>query len=286
MWFFYKQREGLLTLCWRKLNNSSPIPPSPPHPTLAPCPNSYWGNPESHAFDTCITPGGNAFAQHTRQLILSMSSALGGRMEQRFDLIGDEKVSHSGPVGREEGYRGSVWHMQGQMHRALIYLSDSRLSQWASRTATSMGVQNKHTLIGQLITGTNAGGRTLREGHFDCSRAFVVIVRACVSVSWYMCVCVKSWCWTRANVGQHILRALGRLDIVGQSVALVHTSTTSRHSQETERQPSGRDTASIRRVSAAPVSGSVRTWLHLSLCLIPLQPVPNVVPMSARSEQH
>ena len=59
-----------------------------------------------HTFDTCITPRGNVFAQSTRQLILSMSSALGGRMKQRFDLIGYEKVSHSGPVGREEGYRG------------------------------------------------------------------------------------------------------------------------------------------------------------------------------------
>ena len=27
-------------------------------------------------------------------------------MKQRFDLIGDEKVSHLGPVGEEEGYRG------------------------------------------------------------------------------------------------------------------------------------------------------------------------------------
>lgn len=27
-------------------------------------------------------------------------------MEQRFDLIGSEKVSHLGPVGKEEGYRG------------------------------------------------------------------------------------------------------------------------------------------------------------------------------------
>lgn len=84
------------------------------------------------------------FAQCTRQLILSMSSALGGRMKQRFDLIGYEKVSHLGPVGREEGYGGSVWHMQGQMHSALIYLSDSRLSQrapvwlhpWVSRINT------------------------------------------------------------------------------------------------------------------------------------------------------
>lgn len=64
-----------------------------------------------------------------RQLILSMSSALGERMKQRFDLIGYEKVSYSGPVGREEGYGGSVWCMQGQMHKALIYLPDSRFSQ-------------------------------------------------------------------------------------------------------------------------------------------------------------
>lgn len=27
-------------------------------------------------------------------------------MKQRFDLIGSEKVSHLGPVGKEEGYRG------------------------------------------------------------------------------------------------------------------------------------------------------------------------------------
>lgn len=36
-------------------------------------------NPESRAFDICITPGGNTFAQRTRQLILTMSSVLGER---------------------------------------------------------------------------------------------------------------------------------------------------------------------------------------------------------------
>lgn len=69
-------------------------------------PNSNWENPESHAFDICITPGGNTFAQCTRQLILTMSSALGGRMKQRFDLIGCEKVSHLDPAGEEGGFRG------------------------------------------------------------------------------------------------------------------------------------------------------------------------------------
>lgn len=128
---------------------------------LFPCLNSYWGNSASHAFDTCIAPGGNTFAQCTRQLILSMSSALGGRMKQRFDLIGSEKVSHLGPVGKEEGYRGK---------RLAHARTDARrfdLSVWLSffpespNLATSMGVQNKHTLIGQLITGTNTGGRSL-----------------------------------------------------------------------------------------------------------------------------
>lgn len=46
-------------------------------------------------------------AQCARQLILTMSSALGGRMKLRFDLIGYEKVSHLGPAGKEEGYRGN-----------------------------------------------------------------------------------------------------------------------------------------------------------------------------------
>lgn len=68
-------------------------------------------------------------AQCARQLILTMSSALGGRMKLRFDLIGYEKVSHLGPAGKEESYGGTVLHMQGQMQRALIYLSDSGLSQ-------------------------------------------------------------------------------------------------------------------------------------------------------------
>lgn len=71
--------------------------------------NSRWGNPESGAFDICITPGGNTFAQCTRQLILTMSSVLGERMKQRFDLIGYEKVSRLGPAGRKEGYRGNLF---------------------------------------------------------------------------------------------------------------------------------------------------------------------------------
>lgn len=33
---------------------------------------------------------------------------------------------------------------------------------------TSMDVQNKHTLIGQLITGMNTGGRTM-GGPLDCT---------------------------------------------------------------------------------------------------------------------
>lgn len=49
-------------------------------------------------------------------------------MKQRFDLIGYEKVSRLGPVGIEAGYKGRVWHRQGQMHTAVIYLSDSRPS--------------------------------------------------------------------------------------------------------------------------------------------------------------
>lgn len=145
--------EDSLTLCRAKWNGLF---------SFFSCWNSYWGNSASRAFDTCTAPGGNTFAQRTRQLILSMSSALGGRMKQRFDLIGSEKVSHLGPVGKEEGYRGK---------RLAHARTDARcfdLSVWLSsfpkspNLATSMGVQNKHTLIGQLITGTNTGGRSLR----------------------------------------------------------------------------------------------------------------------------
>lgn len=46
-------------------------------------------------------------------------------MKQRFDLIGDEKVSRLGPAGTKEGYGGTFFHMQGQMQRALIYLPGS-----------------------------------------------------------------------------------------------------------------------------------------------------------------
>lgn len=91
--------------------------------------NSHRGNPERHAFDICFTPGGNTFAQCTRQLILTMSSVLGKRMKQRFDLIGYEKVSRLGPDGRKEGYGRTFLHMQGQMQRALIYLPGSSLTQ-------------------------------------------------------------------------------------------------------------------------------------------------------------
>lgn len=94
--------------------------------------NLHGPNSQKQSFDTCIAPGGNTFAQSTRQLILSMSGALGERMKQRFDLIGYEKVSHLCPVGREEGYRGKGWHLQGQMHKAMIYLCDSHLSQGAT----------------------------------------------------------------------------------------------------------------------------------------------------------
>ncbi len=76
---------------------------------LSLCSNSCWGNPESHASDTCITPGGNMFAQCTRQLILSMSSALGGRMKQRFDLIGYEKGLTFGPSWESGVLRGEAF---------------------------------------------------------------------------------------------------------------------------------------------------------------------------------
>lgn len=121
--WFYKQAKGALTLCGTRWSRSFFLFLH----LYSPGPNS-----EKHSFDTCIAPGGNTFAQSTRQLILSMSGALGERMKQRFDLIGYEKVSHLCPVGREEGYRGKGWHMQGQMHKAMIYLCDSHLSQGAT----------------------------------------------------------------------------------------------------------------------------------------------------------
>lgn len=46
--------------------------------------NSHWESPETHAFDICITPGGNMFAQCTRQLILTMSSVLGKEDETKI----------------------------------------------------------------------------------------------------------------------------------------------------------------------------------------------------------
>lgn len=51
-------------------------------------------------------------------------------------------------LGERRVTGGSVWRMQGQMHKALIYLPESRLSQGATIFALSMDVQNKHTLIG------------------------------------------------------------------------------------------------------------------------------------------
>lgn len=57
---------------------------------------------------------GNTFAQCTRQLILTMSSALGRRMKQRFDLIGCEKVSRSGPAGEMGGLRRAGGWKEGR----------------------------------------------------------------------------------------------------------------------------------------------------------------------------
>lgn len=51
-------------------------------------------------------------------------------MKQRFGLIGYEKVSHLGPAGRKEGYGETFLHTQGQIQRALIYLSSSSLTQY------------------------------------------------------------------------------------------------------------------------------------------------------------
>lgn len=141
----YKQGVDLLTLCWTKWKRISPPPLSlsltlPPL-SLCLCPNSYWENPESHAFDICITPGGNALAQCTRQLILTMSSALGGRMKQRFDLIGYEKVPRLGPVGME-GFKGGKCSAHARTNAQSFDLSIWQLSfpvwihQWVSRINT------------------------------------------------------------------------------------------------------------------------------------------------------
>lgn len=59
-----------------------------------------------------------------------MSSVLGERIKQRFGLIGYEKVSRLDPAGRKEGYGGTFLHTQGQIQRALIYLSSASLTQY------------------------------------------------------------------------------------------------------------------------------------------------------------
>lgn len=224
--WFYKEGKDLLTLCLTKWSFF-----------LGPYLSKLMLRKSREPFsDTCITPGGNSFAQCTRQLILSMSSALGGRMKQRFDLIGYEKVSHLDPVGKEEGYRGK------HLAHARTDAQSFDLSVWLSSfpeslgIATSMGVQNKHTLIGQLITGMNARGRTIRRPH-DCTLLTGFYSHCvCVFVRLHVDVCThtnESRCWARGNVGQHILWALHGLAIVGQSRAFKHTCAGSQLSQQT-----------------------------------------------------
>lgn len=116
---------------------------------------------------------GNTFAQCTRQLILTMSSALGRRMKQRFDLIGCEKVSRLGPAGEKGGVQraggwnegwlegGWCWKRRAQdkdeCKELLIYLSDS--CHFPRMRKHLWGVRNKHTLIPHLIKrGTNTSG--------------------------------------------------------------------------------------------------------------------------------
>lgn len=154
-----------------------------------------------------------------------MSSALGGRMKQRFDLIGYEKVSHSSPVGRAEGYRGKrLAHPRtdAQSFDLSVWLSSLPLRH---NFPTSVSVQNKHALIGQLITGMNKGSNTL-IGPLWLHLVLWLLLCLCV----YVCVCDScvglggtNWCSTRGNIGQHPLWVLHRPAIAGLCTVLHHT---------------------------------------------------------------
>lgn len=169
--------EDGLTLCWTEWNRiffSFSLFLSPP--------NSYE-NPASRTFDICFTPEGNMGAQCARQLILTMSSALGRRMKLRFDLIGYEKVSHLGPAGKEEGYRGN------RFAHARTNAKSFDLSLWLSSFPVwvHVWVSRINTLILQLITGINTRGKALRWQLWLalCSLPFIVV---CV----YLCIWVKN----------------------------------------------------------------------------------------------
>lgn len=107
------------------------------------------------------------------------------------------------------------------------------------------------------------------RGHFDWT---LFTGFYCHFVFKLMCVgervCVKTWHSTRANVGQHILWALHRLDTVVQSAAYSHIYNLMTLSWD-GAVPCSRNTASIIRVHAAPVSEFVRGWYPLGLCLPP-----------------
>lgn len=70
--------------------------------------------------------------------------------------------------------------------------------------ATSMGVQNKHILIGQLITGMNTGGNTMREP-LDCPLLTGFYSHCiCMFVCLYVDVCIHT-VQMKADVEQGVM---------------------------------------------------------------------------------
>lgn len=113
----------------------------------------------------------------------------------------------------------------------MIYLSVSPRSLSGHATATDTGVQNKHTLIGQLITGPRTGGRDLeRAKGCDCTlftgwiRAGCVCVCACSRVCVYT-VYVHVHVCTGSCRCEKLFFLLDPLSVVEHGVIQVNTST-------------------------------------------------------------
>lgn len=64
-------------------------------------------------------------------------------MKQRFDLIGYEKVSRSGPAGRKEGYGGNLFAHARTNAKSF----DLSVLLFSNLVRVHLSVQNKHTLI-------------------------------------------------------------------------------------------------------------------------------------------
>ena len=159
------------------------------------CPSSYWEKSRGPRFWHLYYTRRQHVCPVHQAINLVNVKCIGRQDETKIWPDWRRKGLTFGPGWGRGGLQGEVFGTRRDSCTELWFICRTPVFPRAPPgTVTSTGVQNKHTLIGQLITGTKTGGKTLR-GPLWLPVAVFESLRAC-----RMFVCVRAHMYTSGKL--------------------------------------------------------------------------------------